>query len=137
MNKIKVLHFWVIMPFCVVSMACSPTQIISQNEPISIRLNQKRVNLEKGIRLSQAKTVSKPYLSLEVTDSVLVDNLAKSNNLQIILARGSRSITSFQTEYDIPYRMGFSVDSLFDDAQAGDRLILYADNFILYTLAIR
>ncbi|MEM9829535.1 MAG: hypothetical protein AAF944_02800 [Bacteroidota bacterium] len=136
MSRLMVARHWAIVLHCLVSVACSSTKTISQNESISIHLNQKQVNIKKGFRLSRAKAASEPYLNLEVNDSVLVDNLAKSDNLQIILARGSRLITSFQTEYDIPYRLEFKTGSLFSQAKIGDRLIFYAQDFVLCTLPI-
>ncbi|WKN42555.1 hypothetical protein [Tunicatimonas pelagia] len=137
MSKIEAIYFWAVTLLCLVSMACSATQTISRNDPISIYLNRKPVNLKEGIKLSRVQTIAKPYLSLEINDSILVNNLAKSDNLQIILARGSRPVTTFQTNYNLPYRMGFKVESLFDEAEAGDRLVFCADDFILYTLAVR
>ncbi len=137
MNKAEICYGKVIFLFLLVSVSCSVLDNNSSDQSVAISLNQKRINPEKGIKLSQAQKNTYPHLSLEINDPEIVEKLFETDNLQVMLARGSRPVTSFQTDYDIPYRMGFNVDSLFDDAKSGDRLIFYADDFILYTLAIR
>ena len=127
---------WLALVLLVLLSACASTKVPPQDQPIAISLNQKRVDPEKGLRIAQVRKNPRPYLSLEINDSTTVQKLAESNTLQIMLARGSRPVTSLQTEYDIPYRMGFATDSLLNQAEAGDRLIFYAEDFILYTLDI-
>lgn len=137
MNKALPHYGKIILLFLLVSPSCFVLKSSSPDPSITISLNQKQINSEKGIKLSQLRKNTHPYLSLEINDPKIIEKLSEASNLQIMLARGSRPVTSFQTDYNVPYRMGFGVDSLFHRAIAGDRLIFYVDDFILYNLAIR
>lgn len=119
------------------SLSCSVLEKGSSDKPISIRLNQEQINTTKGIKLSRVQKHAEPYISLEIKDPKMVKELSQSNHLQIVVARGSRPINSMQTSYDIPYRMGFSIETLLDDAAVGDRIIFTVDDYVLYMLSIR
>nr|WKN34335.1 hypothetical protein K4G66_18310 [Tunicatimonas sp. TK19036] len=105
--------------------ACASSKTVPDeySSPLSLWINQVRIDNEEGLRPSLVHSFPQPYLGIEVHDTTMVQRLSQHHTLQILLARGSRPVTSSQETYEVPYRMGFDVTSLLEDAKPGDRLV--------------